>query len=142
MLDHVERWRFLVDPAGKDPAPLVVGALDVELEERARQLLLLPRRGHLAGAQVDDRIAGANRHARLHFQVMDDAVALVEKADDRDPVLHRSHARLVALEHLAGVARLQLVLARLLASAAREGERQRDRECSPPDHCYSGVQGW
>jgi hypothetical protein len=35
MLDDVERRRFFEEPAGKDPLPPAVRALDIELHERA-----------------------------------------------------------------------------------------------------------
>ena len=52
VLDDVERRRFLVEPAGEDPLPVPVGPLHIELDEGAGQLLRLPRRGRLAGAQA------------------------------------------------------------------------------------------
>jgi hypothetical protein len=74
---------------------------------------------------------------------VDDPVALVEEADDRDPVLHRRQSSLVALEHLAGVGwRKLLLVCGLLAPARREREPKRDANASVPEHSYSGVQGW
>ena len=92
---------------------------------------------------MNDRVAGPDRHARFHPQIVDDPVALVEEADDRHAVLHRSKAGLVALEHLAGVRRLEFLLVRgLLAPARRERESERDANAGVPEHSYSGVQGW
>jgi hypothetical protein len=92
---------------------------------------------------VNDRIAGPDRHARLHLQIVDDPVALVEEADDRNPLLHRGQPGLIALEHLAGVCRLKLLLVGgLLTPARREREPKRDRNAGVPEHSYSGVQGW
>jgi hypothetical protein len=90
------------------------------LEEGAGELLILPGRGRLAGAQANDRILHADRHSGLHPQIADDAVALVEKADDRDPVLHRGNANLLSgagtrLGKLDPVALVPLVLAALAA---------------------------
>lgn len=143
MLDDVQRGRFLVHPAGEDPPVLVVRAPHIELEEGAGQLFLLPGSGRLAGAQVNDRVARADRHSRLHPQIVDDPVALVEEADDRHAVLHRGQPGFVALEHLAGVCRLELLLiSLLLAPAGREREPERDAGSRVPEHSYSGVQGW
>jgi hypothetical protein len=117
--------------------------LHVELKECSRQLLLLPGRGRLARAQVDDRIARPDGLARLHPEIVDNAVALVEEADDRHPVLHRRQPGLVALEHLTGIRGLELLLASARFLAAR-GKRDRQRDCKGRQkaHCYSGVQGW
>jgi hypothetical protein len=64
MLDDVEARRFLVEPAGKDPAEgLRARIAHVDLDECAGQLLHLPRRGRLAGTQAHDDDAGAHRLA-------------------------------------------------------------------------------
>ena len=63
VLDHVERRRFLVQPAREHPPPALVAALDVDLDEAAGQPLILPRRGLFAGAQADDDIAPLGRLA-------------------------------------------------------------------------------
>jgi len=93
VLDDVERRRLLVEPAGESPAPFLVAALDVELDECAGQLLLLPRRGALARAQPDDHVADADRLAGLELQVARGAVALVEQADHRLALRHRRGRR-------------------------------------------------
>jgi hypothetical protein len=89
MLDDVERRRFLVQPAGEGAPPFGVRALHIHLHEGAGQLLHLPRRRALTGAQAQNHIAHAKRLARLHRQVARDAVALVEQTDDRDAFRHR-----------------------------------------------------
>jgi len=92
MLDDVERRRFLVHPARKDPLPAAIGLLHVQLDKRSRQPLIFPRRAGFAGAQADDRVLDLQGLARLQGQVADDAVALVEKAQHRDSLGHRRHA--------------------------------------------------
>jgi hypothetical protein len=79
VLDDVEPGRFLVEPAREDPleAPLRVG--DVDLHEGAGQLLDLPVRGRLAGAQANDDVAQAHRLAGLELDRAGNAVALVEE---------------------------------------------------------------
>jgi hypothetical protein len=72
---------------------------------------------------------------RLH-----QSVALVEDSDHRDPLGHRSHARLAAGQRLACVRGLLLLLVRSLGTAG--GERQRKQENAGAQHVYSGVQGW
>ena len=140
VLDDVERRRLLVQPAREHPAPALVGPLDLELDEGAGQPLILPRRGCLAGAQPDDRVLHAERLAGLHRQVADDAVALVQKADHRDPFGHRRHpgrrSDLGALPACLGT--LLIFAGRLAAAAGRERQRgSQDRDA----HVYSGVQG-
>ncbi|MGN6156103.1 MAG: hypothetical protein ACTHN4_10280 [Sphingomicrobium sp.] len=92
---------------------------------------------------MDDGVARAHRLAGLHPKIVDDAVALVEEADDRDAILHRRQPGFIPLQNLARVGGLKLLLIALLLAAAR---RQRDRECGGnggrKPHSYSGVQGW
>jgi hypothetical protein len=94
VLDDVERRRFLVKPAGKNPVPALVGLLHVDLDERTGQLLLLPRCSRLARAQPHDDVLPAHRLARVQRDILDDAVALVEDAEDGYALRHRSHAAL------------------------------------------------
>ena len=101
------------------------------MEEGAGELLILPRRSRLAGAQADDHIFYANRHSWLHPEIADDSVALVQKADDRDPVLHRCDADLLSwagtrLGKLDPVA-LVLVLATLAAGREKQPEQRTGR---------------
>jgi hypothetical protein len=95
VLDDIERGRFLVKPAGKGPLPLLVRPLDVELDERAGELLRFPRRGRLAGAQTDDHVLPARRLAGVQGDILDDAVTLVEDAEHRDALRHRGDSGLV-----------------------------------------------
>jgi hypothetical protein len=92
VLDDVQRRTLLVEPSRKRPPPLLIRTAHVQLHERAGQLLLLPRRGALARTQPNDRIADAQRLARLHRQIAADAIALVEQADDRHALRHRRAA--------------------------------------------------
>ncbi len=143
MLDDVERRTFLVQPARKDPPPATVGLLDVKLDERAGQPLILPRRGGFAGAQPHDRIAHADRLTRLQGDVANDAVALVEQPEHGDPLGHRRHAdggvdraRHIDRHRIAVIARL---IGRRLPVAAGKRDQRRDRD-ERPAHAYSGVQ--
>jgi hypothetical protein len=91
MLDHVERRSLLVQPAREHPPVAVlriVRLLDVELHEGAGQLLRLPRGGRLARPQADDRIPHPRRLSGLQREVLGEAVALVEEAEDGDPLPH------------------------------------------------------
>jgi hypothetical protein len=91
---------------------------------------------------VDDRVARADGLPRLQPEIMDDPVALVEEADDGDPILHRGQPGLVALQDLAGVRRLELLLVpAILLAARRQRQCQRDRNGPREAHPYSGVQG-
>ena len=48
-----------------------------------------PLRGAFTGAQADDRATDADALTRFEGDVADEAVALVEQAEDGDPLLHR-----------------------------------------------------
>jgi hypothetical protein len=141
VLDDVQRRRFLVKPARKDPAPALVGLLHVDLDERARQLLRLPRRRRLAGAQAHDHILPADRLTRTQRDVLDDAVALVEDTEDGDALRHRRHAALAirGLRRLRTFGRRGILLLRAFAARC-QGETGQDEwnDCS---HFYSGIQG-
>ena len=147
MLDRVERRGFLVEPTREHPLPAAVGALHVELHEGAGQLLKLPRRRRLAGAQPHHGILDAHRLPRLQPDVAHDAVALVEQAEDRDSLGHRRHSGLVGREagrllddRRALLSRLLLRALRAIAAGARHGRR--DQENCRATHAQSGVQGW
>lgn len=105
--------------------------MNVELQESAGQLLILPRRSRFTSAQADDHIFHANRHAGLHPEIADNAVALVKQADHRDPVLHRSDADLLPgtgarLGKLDPIA-LVPVLAALAAGREKQPEQRTGR---------------
>jgi hypothetical protein len=116
VLDDVQRWAFLVEPAREDPRPVLVRPLHVQLNEGAGELLRFPRRRGFTGAQADDDILHADRLARTQRQVADDAVALVQEAKNRDPFRHRRDARLVGrrARHLDGD---RIALGRLVVAA-------------------------
>jgi len=63
--------------------------LYVELDKGTGQLLWLPGRRGVAGAQPDYRIANAHRLARLECHVAAFAVTLVEYAQHSDAIGHR-----------------------------------------------------
>ncbi len=144
MLDDIERRRFLVQPAREHPLPAAVGALDIELDERPGQGLALPRRGRFARAQADDRVADPDRLTGPQREVADDAVALVQQAEDRDPLGHRRHPGLPGLRP-GGVKRHRLpgrlALGLGIAIAAARGERRRNHKSYRRAHAQSGVQG-
>jgi hypothetical protein len=103
----VERRTLLVEPAGEGATPILVGALDVELDEGAGELVRLPRRGLLAGTQAHDDIADADRLTRSQRDVAADAVALVEDTEHGDALRHWRGAGIdgaAFVLHLDGVA--------------------------------------
>ena len=94
MLNHVERGRVFVEPAGKHLAPdqriaLRDPFLDEHLHKRAGFGRGFPRQGALTAGELDDHIADPARFARLHQQVLGQIVALVEQADRGNPVFQR-----------------------------------------------------
>ena len=118
-----------------------VAAAHVELDEGAGQLVLLPWRGVFAGAQPDDRIADPHRLPRLQRHVAADAVALVEQADDRDPLRHRRAARrqrdVAGRDRLDRLGRRGLARRQVLrddAAPVRVGPVQRPVAEHPGDH--------
>jgi hypothetical protein len=141
MLDHIERRRFLVEPAGEDPAPALVRPLHVDLDERSGQFFLLPRRGRLAGAQPHDHVLPAHRLTGPQRHVLDDSVALVEDPEHRDALRHRRDSTLPCRRRRR-VRRRRRNGILLLGAAATSGERKPDQQrCGKPRHFYSGIQG-
>jgi hypothetical protein len=141
VLNDVERRRFLVDPAREDAVPAAVGLLDVELEEGAGQLLLLPRSGRLARAQAHDHVLPADRLAGMQRDTLHDPVALVEDAEHGNPLRHRRHAALAGCgrHHLARGRQRRVVL--LVAAIARGKRQQRQQRSSERLHAWSGIHG-
>jgi hypothetical protein len=139
VLDDVERRRFLVEPAGENPAPALVGPADVDLDERAGQFLFFPRRGRFTGAKPDDDVLPADRLARAQRDVLDDPVALVEDPEDRDALRHRRHSALPGRRRRRLRPRHGRILLGILAAS---GQRERDQQGrGKPIHCYSGIHG-
>jgi hypothetical protein len=130
VLDDVERRRFLVDPARKDPAPARIRLLDVHLDERTGQLLILPGRGGLASPQAHDDVVPAGRLTGLQADIANDTVALVKEAENRDAIGHRGHARLLAGPVIRALGRgaVRLLCALILLPAAAACGKQ--PECS------------
>jgi hypothetical protein len=129
---------------------LPLGIAHVDLDEGPGQLLGLPRRRRLAGAQSNDHVADAHRLARLQGEVAGDSVALVEKAEHRHALGHRSRARRFGRDVLRDVDRARLacrlaVASRSAAALAARGERRepggRDQHRPPRlSHPRSGLQ--
>jgi hypothetical protein len=93
VLDHVAVGPLAENPARKDAAPLVVALiLYRQLDEGTRFGRIFPRRGLLARAQPNDRPADPQRFARLHLDIADQPVALVEQTDDGNTLAHRGRA--------------------------------------------------
>jgi hypothetical protein len=89
MLHHIAVGPFAEQPAGKGAPPFSIrAAAYVELNESAGFLHIFPRGGRFAGLEPHDRIAYAQRLARLHLKIAGEAVALVEQAHHRDPLRH------------------------------------------------------
>ncbi|EQB32790.1 hypothetical protein M529_08095 [Sphingobium ummariense RL-3] len=154
MLDDIAVGPLAEQPAGKVAPPLAVRrAAHVQLHEGAGFLHILPGRAGLAGLQPHDRVARAQRLARLHLQVHGDAVALVQQADHRDSLGHRragqrgvlrgAHGTALDADGAGLVGRGNIVAAAggQHRRAAQRCERQ-DRQDAPrraPDHDASGL---
>jgi hypothetical protein len=145
VLDDVERRAFLVQPAREYPAPLAVGTLNIELDERAGQLLIFPGSAGFTGAQSDHGIADSDSLAGLQREIAHDAVALVEEAKNRDPLRHRGDAG-VGIDRFRHVHRDRIfVTAVRLRGAAIATRRQKQRGGEQEGgrgapHAYSGTQ--
>ncbi len=149
MLDHVERRRLLVEPAGEDPLEPALGVAHVDLDEGAGQLLHLPGGGGLAGAQADDHVADPDRLARLQREIARQAVALVEQAQHRRPLRHRRGSGRDARDRLRDVDGLRLGFGHgvatggLVAAAAGQSGQPGERGSGSAGgevHSASGVQ--
>jgi hypothetical protein len=122
-----------------------VGVADEDLDEGAGQLLGLPRRRRLAGAQPDDHVLDPKGLARFHDEVAREAVTLVKEADHRDPVLHRSRAGRFGDDRLRDVDDRRfaapLPAGRALVAAGEGGEPHHGegRETAGALHPRSGV---
>lgn len=138
MLDDIERRAFLVKPAREDPVPQFVGALDIDLNEGAGQPLGFPRCAGLTRPQANDDVFHSYRLARFHCEVAHDPVALVEQADDSDPLSHRGGTDLIDNR---GQSDLVLNLVEILfahVASGQQGERQSNRGDTQA-HAWSGV---
>jgi hypothetical protein len=140
MLDDVERRRFLIHPARKHAFPAAARLLHVELDEGARQPLIVPRRAGFTRTQPDDRILDLDRLAGLQREVANDAVALVEQSQHSDPIAHRRDpgdsrsARLVG----ADGCRARFLLRIAVATAQRDRDQQGGQD---ETHAQSGIHG-
>jgi hypothetical protein len=120
---------------------LAVRALPIDLHECPSQFLRLPWRGGFTGAQANGHVLDAHRLAGPQRQVADDAVALVQEAEHRDPLGHRRDSGLLrrCARHIHGD---WLIVGRFIPGpvAGRRRQGQRDREkWQGPLHAYSGF---
>jgi hypothetical protein len=74
---------------------LTVRPADIDLDKRPGQPFQFPWRGCIAGLEPHRHILDPHRLARLQRQVANDAVALVEQAEHRDPLGHRRNPGLI-----------------------------------------------
>jgi len=142
VLDDVERRRFPVQPAGEDPPPTIVRLPDVELDEGAGQRFFIPWRARFAGPEPDDRVLDPHRLARPQGQVADNAVALVEQANDGDPLGHGRHAFLAGDDRAGHIDGDRLAFLRFIGAVAAGEQGQCEQGGRSGAHVYSGIQGW
>jgi len=142
VLDDVAFGAFLEQPPRKDAIPFVVALiLYGQLDESPRLGRIFPRRGGFARAQANDRATGADGIARLHLELADQPVALVEQADHRDALVHRGRPLDPAdfLRHAFGLGELRGRLAGALAVVAAVARRQRGRRDKRQKRDTDGV---
>jgi hypothetical protein len=141
VLDHVERRRFLVKPAREDPVPAPVRLLDVDLDERAGELLVFPWSGRLARPKPDDHVLPPHRLAGMERHGLDDPVALVEHSKHRHALGHRRDSTLPICGRGRLLGRRQRSILALITLAARGKGKGSEQQCRAAGHAYSGIQG-
>jgi hypothetical protein len=141
MLNQVERRRFLIKPARKDTVPAPVGLLHIDLYKSAGQFLLFPWGSRLTGAKAHDHVLPSNRLAGMKRDVLNDAVALVENAENRCALGHWSNTALAigGRGNLAPASQGRILSGPTLA--ARSERERGEQGCSEVLHVYSGIQG-
>ena len=119
--------------------PVLVAALDVDLNERPGQFLFLPRSACLARPESHDHVLPPCRLAGMEGDILHDPVALVEDSEDRDALRHgRDIGLLCACRR--GLFGRDLI--RLLGPAAASRQAKRNQQgCGELSHAYSGIQG-
>jgi len=117
--------------------------LPVDLDEGAGQLLDFPRRRRLASAKANDDVLHPHRLARLQSQVPDDAVALVQQTQHRDPLGHWRYPGLIPGSswnvNCYGLIALRLALLGTVATGCKKRQCNR-QEGRVAQHAYSGFQ--
>jgi hypothetical protein len=151
MLHHVPVRAVLEQPAGENPVPLLVtGFLHVELDEGTSFLGIFPGSRLLARAQTHNGRTDPQRLPGLHGEIAGQAIAFIEKPDDRDALCHRrAQQRPVGLDGLPGpdhrrfgLAGRIVALAGLAAAGAKgRGHQYADARSGhfAPNHWASGV---
>ena len=118
-----------------------VGPLHVHLHEGSGQLFGFPRSGRLAGPKTHGDVVDPHRLPGFQSQVPNDAVALVEQAEDRDALRHRSYAGKIprSPRNVDGNRFIALDLVALAIAARRSGEQHQRKDGPGPDHAWSGF---
>jgi hypothetical protein len=88
VLDNIQRRAFFIQPAREKPPPDPIGLLDIDLDKRAGEFFLLPRRCVLTGAQPHNDVAQADRLPRFQRQFSRNAIAFVQQAKHGDALRH------------------------------------------------------
>jgi hypothetical protein len=101
-----------------------VGLLHVDLDERAGQLFFFPRSRRLTRPKADDDVLPPDRLAGAKRDVLDDAVALVEDAEDGNSLSHWRNPALPGCSG-GGLTRGRQRNILLLPALAARGKRKR-----------------
>ena len=120
---------------------MLVRLLHIDLNKGAGQFLLFPWSRRLTSAKAHDDILPANRLAGVKRDILNNAVAFVENAENRAALRHRSNASLAigGCGSLASASQGSILFG---SSLAARGERERGEQgCSDLLHFYSGIQG-
>jgi hypothetical protein len=120
---------------------MFVGLLHVDLDKCTGQLLFFPRRGCFAGAQPHDHVFPPRRLTGVERNILNDAIALVEDADDRDALRHRRNAAL-SMSSRRNLPNTRHGRVPLLSALVARGKCEQGQErCGIAFHAYSGIQG-
>jgi hypothetical protein len=115
--------------------------LPVNLNKGSRELFGFPRRARFAGLQTHRDVLDPHRLAGTQGQVADDAIALVQQTQHRNPLRHRRHAGNIS-GGAGNVDRNRLIpfpFELAGAIAARKQENRNGKEDQRPRHAYSGF---
>jgi len=104
--------------------PALVWTLHVKLDKGARKLFIFPGRSRLARTQPDDCVIRVDGLAGLESQIARDSIPLVEKAEDCDPIRHRSNAGLLTRTGIGSRKPRAIGLLRFVIAPASRQEQQ------------------
>jgi hypothetical protein len=139
-------------PAGEHSSPLIFGMVEhQQLDKGPGFLRAFPLGGAFAGAQPHDRPTDPDAFARFQRDIADQAIALVQQAEDSNPFRHRRYAseRILFARRrtlrtrcwliIFGRRRRRLSLIGAAPASCQQQQRRTGQQGRSPDHAPSGV---